>query len=199
MKNWKRDKEDMKLWKYKDYEEYKKLQIDANIKKLHAVWCSESTVKKIRTMYPDVDSVLCHGARNGRELEFFLDQYPDSRVNGTDISPTANEIANMFEWDFHEVKEEWVGKWNMIYSNSFDHSYDPEKCLRTWTDQLTEDGILCVELMVGSDNTSSGMDPLQISKGEFLNIVEGLGFEEVITFNVKANHGNSRVVVSTRK
>ena len=96
-------------------------------------------------------------------------------------------------------REEWVGKWNMIYSNSFDHSYDPEKCLRTWTDQLTEDGILCVELMVGSDNTSSGMDPLQISKGEFLNIVEGLGFEEVITFNVKAGHGNSRVVVSTRK
>ncbi len=189
----------MKLWKYKDYEEYKKLQIDANIKKLHAVWCSESTVKKIRIMYPDVDSVLCHGARNGRELEFFLDQYPDSRVIGTDISPTANEIANMFEWDFHEVKEEWLGKWNMIYSNSFDHSYDPEKCLRTWTDQLTEDGILCVELMVGSDNTSSGMDPLQISKSEFLNIVEGLGFEEVITFNVKAGHGNSRVVVSTRK
>lgn len=189
----------MKLWKYKNYEEYKKLQIDANIKKLHAVWCSESTVKKIQLMYPDVESVLCHGARNGRELQFFLDQYPDGCVAGTDISPTANEISNMFEWDFHEVKEEWVGKWDMIYSNSFDHSYDPEKCLRTWTDQLTEDGILCVELMVGSDNTSSEMDPLQISKGEFLNIIEGLGFEEVITFNVNAGHGNSRVVVSTRK
>lgn len=189
----------MKVYEYESYEQYKELQIAANKQKLHAVWCSESTIEKIHEMYPDVKSVLCHGARNGREVEFFINQYPDACVSGTDISPTANEFSNMFEWDFHDRKEEWVGQWEMIYSNSFDHSYSPEKCLKTWTDQLTENGILCVELMVEENNTSSRMDPLQISKGEFLAIVDSLNFEEVTTFNVTAKHGNSRVVVCKRK
>jgi len=189
----------MKLYDYKNYEEYRKLQIAANKQKLHAVWCSESTVEKVCEMYPNSKNILCHGARNGREVEWFIKYFPDATVTGTDISPTANEFSNMFEWDFHDRKEEWVGKFDILYSNSFDHSYYPEKCLKTWTDQLTEEGILCVELMVGDNNVSSRMDPLQISKGEFLGIIDDLGFEEVVAFNVTAKHGNSRVVVCKRK
>jgi hypothetical protein len=38
---------------------------------------------------------------------------------------------------------DWLAKVDFIYSNSFDHSYDPEKCLNTWIDSLRIGG-LCI-------------------------------------------------------
>ena len=188
----------MKLYEYENYEEYKKLQIAANKQKLHAVWCSKTTVKRLHEKYGDKKNILCHGARNGTEVKWFGEVFDGAKVLGTDISPTANDYDNMVEWDFHERNEQWCGEFDLVYSNSFDHSYSPEKCLKTWTDQVSEDGILCVELMVDGNNKSSRMDPLQISKGEFLSILDNYGFEEVETFFVSAVHGNSRVVVCRR-
>ncbi|MBK6621188.1 MAG: hypothetical protein IPG32_10020 [Saprospirales bacterium] len=47
-------------------------------------------------------------------------------VIGTEISDSASKFSHTIEWDFHEVKPEWIGRADFIYSNSFDHSYDPE-------------------------------------------------------------------------
>lgn len=189
----------MKVYEYESYEEYKKIQIDANIKKLKNVWCSPATLKQINTLIPDANSILCHGARNGSEVRWFKDLYPQAEVIGTDISYTANDFPDMVEWDFHEVNDEWVGKFDIVYSNSFDHSYDPEKCLTTWVGQLSENGVLCVELMVGVDNASSAMDPLQINRSEFNEIIDKLGYEETDIFYTQARHGNSRTLVCKRK
>lgn len=189
----------MKLYQYDSYEQYKNLQIAANIQKLRNVWCSESTVKRIYESYPDSKSVLCHGARNGKEVEWFIKHFPDACVTGTDISPTANEITNMFEWDFHDRKEEWVGQWDIVYSNSFDHSIYPEKCLKTWTDQLSETGVLFIELMIGDNNSSCRMDPLEISKSEVSTILDTLGFTEECVYDINATHGDSQLLEYKRK
>jgi hypothetical protein len=44
-----------------------------------------------------------------------------------------------------EVKPEWVGAVDFIYSNSFDHTYDPQKCLDAWVSCLTRCGVCVIE------------------------------------------------------
>ena len=52
---------------------------------------------------------------------------------------------------------------DIVYSNSFDHAYDPTKAILAWKDQLTTDGVLVIELMTGVENISRPVDPLEIS------------------------------------
>jgi hypothetical protein len=65
-------------------------------------------------------------------------------VIGTDIAPTATEFPNVIQWDFHDVKPEWIRKVDFIYSNSWDHSYDPERLFKTWMDCLSPRGRLFI-------------------------------------------------------
>ena len=168
----------MDLFEYKDYEHYKKSQVDANLKKFKFIWVSEDTCKHVHAAKPDAKTVLCHGCRNGAEIVHLQKLFGEGvEVIGTDISHTANDVEDMVEWDFHKVNEEWVGKFDLLYSNSFDHSYDPETCLDTWIGQLNENGVLCIELMVGINNASTEMDPLKLNLEEFKKMVEARGYK----------------------
>ena len=60
-------------------------------------------------------------------------------------SKTATEFPNTIQWDFHEVKPEWVNSVDFIYSNSFDHSYDPERCLNAWMSCIRPGGFCFLE------------------------------------------------------
>ena len=42
----------MKLWKYKSYEEYVKVQTAANILKINNVWVNETSIKAIYKLNP---------------------------------------------------------------------------------------------------------------------------------------------------
>ena len=64
---------------------------------------------------------------------------------GTEISDNANEYDNTIEWDFHNVKKEWIASVDFIYSNALDHSYDPNKCLNAWMSCIREDGLCIIE------------------------------------------------------
>ncbi|MEJ0015745.1 MAG: hypothetical protein WDN25_04115 [Acetobacteraceae bacterium] len=46
---------------------------------------------------------------------------------GTEISDTATQSSTTIQWDFHEVKPEWLNSVDFIYSVSWDHRYDPVK------------------------------------------------------------------------
>lgn len=188
----------MKIFQYENYDHYKRVQVEANRKKLHWVWCSRSTLEKIRENHPDANTILCHGARNGTEVKWFRELYPDAEVIGTDISPTANNFFNMVEWDFHERNEEWVGKFDIVYSNSFDHSYDPHKSLNTWFEQLSLTGVLCLELPVGINNRSCETDPLQIRQSEVLEIANNNGFNGEIVHFIYGSIGRSRLLILKR-
>ena len=186
----------MKQWKYKDYEEYEAEQIAANVKKIKYVWMRKQTAERIQYRYPVASSILCHGARNGTEIKYFREYYGlDTKIMGTDISPTAEDFKDMVTWDMQEPNEHWIGKWEIVYSNSFDHAMYPEKCVETWTNQVAPDGILAVELMTGGNNHCTAMDPLMISKDEFLAMTEKHGFKLVSEFFVDAKIGSSRVLL----
>ena len=134
----------MKIFEYKSYDDYKQAQIEANKKKLHWVYVQESTIKLICD-YRTAKNVLCHGTRRGVEQQYFKKFIPDVYVVGTEISDTATQFEDTVEWDFHNQKNEWVGKFDIVYSNSLDHSYKPKECVDVWKEQLNKDGNLFIE------------------------------------------------------
>ena len=143
------------------YEAYRQLQIGWNKAKIDAVWADERTLKAIAE---DVErrglkTGLCHGARNGYEVEWFRKRL-GTEVIGTDISDTATRFPNMVVQDFHEPRSEWLGKWDFIYTNSLDQAFDPRKALDTWSEQLGGGGCIYIEhTMQHSASGASEMDP----------------------------------------
>jgi hypothetical protein len=81
-------------------------------------------------------------------------------VIGTELSETAKDFPHTIQWDFHEAKSEWLGITDFIYSNSFDHSYDPERCLNVWISCLKKGGLCILEHTSGhTARATSEMDP----------------------------------------
>ena len=109
-----------------DYERYRRVQIEGNHRKLGNIWVAEENIAYLadylRPKNPRFG--ICHGTRRGKEQEWFR-KYLQCEVIGTEISDTALQFPDTIQWDFHEVKPEWIGAVDFIYSNSFDHSYDP--------------------------------------------------------------------------
>ena len=141
-----------------DYEQYRKVQQDGNKRKIENVWATEPNVRLLSRYIQAIGISpqfgLCHGTRRGKEQEWFR-KYLECEVIGTEISDTATSFPHTIQWDFHDVKEEWINSVDFIYSNSFDHSYDPEKCFKSWTSCLRPGGVCIIEhstanLKVGS-------------------------------------------------
>ena len=118
-----------------DYEAYVKSQIYINLKKIDFPGPDAKRIAKIsqdiKKNIPDLKFGLCHGTRQGYEQSRFRKSL-GVEVIGTEISYTATEFSDTIEWDFHNIKEEWLGNVCFIFSNSLDHSYDPITCLKTW-------------------------------------------------------------------
>jgi len=83
---------------------------------------------------------ICHGARCGTEVRLFKDEFPIADVFGTDLF--AKDPSCVIEWDFHKSKPEWLNAFDVVYSNTLDHSPEPLECLHTWISQLKPTGLL---------------------------------------------------------
>ena len=134
--------------------------------------------------------ILCHGSRNGYEVQFLQNLLPDAEVLGTDISDNASDYG-LYQWDFHDVNIDWLNYFDVIYTNSLDQSWKPREALKVWLDQLKEDGILIVE---HTDNHSptgaSKMDPFGVRPVAFPYIItDWFGDKVAISWSVakKAN------------
>jgi hypothetical protein len=144
-----------------DYEAYRQIQMAGNIRKIENVWVKEENISLlsdyIRRKVANVRFGLCHGTRRGKEQEWFR-KYLNCEVIGTEISDTAADFPNTIQWDFHDVKPEWIDSVDFIYSNSFDHTYDPKKCLDAWMSCIAKDGICIIEHTSGHERASE-LDP----------------------------------------
>lgn len=175
----------MKIYKYDSYEDYVKAQEEANVRKIRNVWVRKSTITKIHSIVPFASSILCHGTRNAAEQKYFKSLYPSAEIYGTEISHTASKFPMTVQMDFHNEKEEWLEKFDIVYSNSFDHSYDPRKCLNTWKNQVREGGNMFIEMMSGKDNRSKRSDPLEISEEEFVKLLAEIDMKVLSKFNTE--------------
>lgn len=130
-----------------DYDLYRRIQTEGNRRKLDQVWVLEENIAfladYLKKHLGTIEFGLCHGTRRGLEQTWFR-QHLDCEVLGTEISDSAEQFPNTIQWDFHQAKPEWIDSVDFIYSNSFDHSYDPETCLNTWMSCLRPTGGLCI-------------------------------------------------------
>ena len=162
-----------KIYKYKNYDEYKDTQIFFNKQKINKVWADENTLKILSNFLKEnIKSEkikgLCHGSRNGFEQKCFINEIPNAEVIGTDISETANDYDNSIVHDFHDEKKEWIENFDFVYSNSLDQSYDPEKALNTWINQVKKDRYVIIEHSDQHGVISSGkMDPFGVEANFF--------------------------------
>lgn len=140
----------MKSYKYKNYDEYVKCQKDAFKKKYKNVWAKEENIKAIaefiRHKYPINPSKfrgLCHGVRQGWEIVWFKKYLYNCQIIGTDIGRVVNS-RSIIQHDFNMIHG-FLHDFDFIYSNSFDHSYDPQKTLGVWSGQLNPGGLIILE------------------------------------------------------
>lgn len=171
----------MKIYDYNSYEEYVAAQVEGNVRKINNSYVDPISigmlVEHLYTKYllkPEL--VLCHGTRRGLEQEYFKNSFESFGVYltviGTEISHTANQYPNTIQWDFHNVKDEWVGNVGLVYSNSFDHSYKPTDCLDAWMSCLSVDGKCVIEYSEVCDTKSGKTDPFAATLNEYKDFIE---------------------------
>lgn len=168
----------MKIFKYNDEKHYRDAQIKANIEKLDRVWIHSTDIDY---MVPHIrfnpELILCHGSRNGAEIKFWKNQYPKAKVFGTEISSTAKQFPNTIRHDFQKPHHKFNANCDIIYSNSFDHTYDPIKTLNVWKNQLKPNGLMFIDLGWDNiNNASRESDPLELeSEEEWINLLKEVG------------------------
>lgn len=159
------ERDDLVFHEYPDYATYRHIQITGNKAKLRMQFVRESHIKALaeylNTLYDAISFGLCHGTRRGLEQEWFctyLNGTPN--VIGTEISDTANQFPNSVQWDFHEDNPDWIEKADFVYSNSWDHAYDPVKAFTTWARSLKPNGIMLLDHTVGQmPHKANALDP----------------------------------------
>jgi SAM-dependent methyltransferase len=162
------DTVDYYLHSYNSYKQYRDTQIAHNIRKLTNVWADDATLdlmcEELRKDRPNqrIISGICHGTRNGFEQNHISSRDGFEAI-GTDISETAKNFERSVHWDFHNENPDWVGKFDFVYSNSLDQSWNPRSALVTWLNQLRPDGTLVIEHTdAHGPSGASEMDPFGV-------------------------------------
>jgi SAM-dependent methyltransferase len=170
----------MKKLDYPSYQDYRDAQVRVNETKLESVWADRAELEWIASYVgdrvPGASFGVCHGARNGYEVEVFRELL-GIEVIGTDISPTASGFPHLVQWDFHEPNPQWIGAVDFVYSNSWDHSYDFDRCLRAWMESLRPGGRCFLSwTRLHSDEGVHDADCLGLSLPELESRIEALGY-----------------------
>lgn len=193
----------MKLHKYKNNEEYLNTQVNGNKNKISYTWVDKETIEMICDYIieniPQAQFGICHGTRRGNEQKWFK-EILNINVIGTEISPTANEFPDTIQWDFHKIKDEWINNVDFIYSNSFDHSYDPELCLSQWMKCIKTTGICFIEWTKKHDEIGfNKLDCFAASKDEYIEIINKKYNIKDMLHRKTERHGDHYIFVITHK
>jgi hypothetical protein len=164
-----------------DYLRYRDAQIAANHAKLDAVWVCKPSIQFLsrfilKTMGKPSFG-LCHGTRRGLEQTWFRESLgADVEVIGTEISDTADRFPHTVRHDFHERRPEWVHAASFVYSNSWDHAYDPAKAFSVWMESLRPGGVTILEHTMGHrPENASESDPFGIAFDDLVNFINLIG------------------------
>lgn len=164
------------------YERYREIQNSGNIRKIQQVFVREENIERlshyIRERLDDdpPPRILCHGTRNGAELRYFKKYFPEAKLLGTDIADSASQFADTIQWDFHDLKNEWVSAWDVIYSNSWDHAFDPSTAFKNWMSCLKPKGFLFLEHTTKHmPSCASQLDPFGSELAPLIDMLNKIG------------------------
>lgn len=137
-----------------------------------AEWCRANQVQ--------VQKGICHGARAGHECDELMRCMPLAKIIGTDLFPHSGKSAavesrtRVIKCDFNIQQLEWVNQFDLVYSNSLDHSNDPPSTLRVWLEQLSWNGALFVQWN-RSDLDVKGGDCFGADPLEMIDLMNSVG------------------------
>lgn len=142
----------MKIHKYASEEEYRRIQSEWMKRKETWRYVTTDECRAIAETcrrvigQQDTYKVLCHGVRNGAELQDFALFFPckNKDIVGTEISDRGSRYPNVVVHDFHDQKYEWIRQFDVVYSNSLDHAHSPDVAVKAWCDQVRIGGVLAL-------------------------------------------------------
>ena len=181
------------LHRYPDYATYRDVQVAGNKAKLGKQYVKKSHIallaEHLRGALGEIRFGLCHGTRRGAEQAWFRAHLPGADVIGTEISDTAADFPHTVRWDFHEPNPDWAGRADFVYSNSWDHAYDPDKAFSAWIDALRPGGLMLLDHTKGQlPGAASALDPFGVT-------YEGL----IARLAAHSARGRLREAIDTRK
>lgn len=131
----------------KDYDKYLKLQTGRSQSKwgrssyFDSVF-RQNLTKAMNKLDVDPKTVICMGCRDGTELFLFHEKYPDAVVYGVDLNENIQTIRlkttqykehiRIYKRDFNKLDDSWGDTFDLVFSNSLDHAYDPHKTIDEW-------------------------------------------------------------------
>ena len=116
---------------------------------------------------------LCHGTRSGREALWFRESLPGIQVWGTELSPVAAATAPWtMPWDFHEVRPEWRGAADFVYSNALDHSFNASLAVSSWLEELAPGGAILIHWAGGASKATGVHKDTDIFSAGYVRLME---------------------------
>jgi hypothetical protein len=105
----------------------------------------------------DTSSIGLKKIELARSLGFGSGRPNDGKVTGVELNPLAKR-EDVFIGSFDQLPEEWSGRFQVIYSNSFDHSQDPNRTVAEWK-RVSAPGAYVI-IAFSYSQTLSDHDPL---------------------------------------
>lgn len=178
----------MEQYEHKNYDWYVAVQRKLTARKTNhgqgcMTWIDKDGLKKVNDLIHvyarKVRTVVCHGCRSGIEVNVLQKLNPDARVYGTDLYGDAFLYDRTYfrEMDFDTVPVEWINYFDVVYSNSIDHSRNPINTLMSWKAELKRHGICFVNFHWGrglSREDCFHLDPKRYNE-EIMEIGETVG------------------------
>lgn len=111
--------------------------------------------KSAKDLLGDPKEICCMGVRDGTEMFEFKNYYRKATVWGVDITKNIFTIrlipgVKVELKDFNDLPKEWVNKFDLVFSNSLDHAFDPIKTVEEWYRVCK--GCMFLELSTTRDN-----------------------------------------------
>ncbi len=180
----------MKCYEFKNYDEYIQAQLKITRRKVKVevegdgiLFLSDKSVNAIYDHHKtEVKNAICHGVRKGRELEMFEGKFSGKWI-GTEIVPEICDGERILHRDFNKIYDEWIGYFDIIYTNSYDHAKDPWKTIKVWLACLSKTGRLYIEWTIWHNklgNYGNRADCFAASVHEYREIFEKAGKVEDI-------------------
>jgi ubiquinone/menaquinone biosynthesis C-methylase UbiE len=186
---------------HEDYDRYKDVQVSRSKKKWNSNTFKEnigifnSLMSKSVPLIGNRFSVCCMGIRGGNEYIEFKERFEHATVYGVDICDDVIKVGdNCFSYDFSNLPKEWDNKFDVVYSNSIDHSFNAFKTVEEWY-RVCKGYII---LTMSSFGYTSESDCVDFNQGD-LDILFPEDKFEIIDITTFDNHPVFNVVIRVKK
>jgi len=165
------------LFRYPDYDTYREIQKEGNRRKINWQFVPQSHINLcaefIEDMVGPVTFGICHGTRSGAEQAWFAQALSgDPDVIGTEISDNATDFPKTVRWDFHDANPDWEGLADFVYSNSWDHAFEPLRAFSSWLQSLRSGGVMLLDHTAGHvARKANQLDSFGIKRGRLQRLL----------------------------